>query len=478
MSLTADLTLTLPTHTRTIPGQVEHPVTEMVGGEDLVEHMLWVAGGQPLPDRMIKQPFIPANGHAFESRVYAEDPIRKFLPSIGPLINYKEPETNFACGASFDEAHAAAAAAPDGCVTRVDSGVYEGGEISMYYDPMISKLITHGPDRPTALRAMARSLDEYIISGLGNNLSFLRSVCRNEKFAVGDYGTGFIAEEYPEGFSGVVLHESELRRMAAMGATLHWAKAGGQEQEDAQSAFVVTMPKGGESKKERCFAVSVSMSGALDDAEDEDLDADMDTFNEGGVVVRMWDLDQISQLPSEGDAAAHYASHEIVIRDLDWRTGAPDMRVVLEDGTDVPKGEAAKVEAQQGEEEAVTYEGRTSAGIMLRYRGARREIVVRTPREHELSGHMLEPEEKDLSAFLVSPMPGTLVSCDVQAGDFVEEGQQLAVVEAMKMQNSLRAEMSGQVAAVRVSAGDQLKVDQIIIEFVVPEAADEAKEAA
>ena len=146
--------------------QVEHPITELVSGEDLVEHMLWVAAGKPLPERMITQPHLPFSGWAIESRVYAEDPLRKFLPSIGPLVTYKEPDTF---------------ASPAGTV-RIDTGVFEGGVISMYYDPMIAKLCTHSPTRAGAIETMEKALDQYVVRGLGNNLCFLRSVMRNERF--------------------------------------------------------------------------------------------------------------------------------------------------------------------------------------------------------------------------------------------------------------------------------------------------------
>ena len=145
--------------------QVEHPITELVSGEDLVELMLYVAAGRPLPQRMIDQPHLASSGWAIESRVYAEDPLRKFLPSIGPLVTYKEPET-------FVSAQA---------TVRIDTGVFEGGTISMYYDPMIAKLCTHAPSRAGAIATMERALDQYVVRGLGNNLCFLRSVMRNQK---------------------------------------------------------------------------------------------------------------------------------------------------------------------------------------------------------------------------------------------------------------------------------------------------------
>ena len=463
--------------------QVEHPVTEMVSQEDLVEHMLWVASGERLPQRFIDQPFVESKGWAFESRVYAEDPIRNFLPSIGPLVTYKEPETTVHGGASFDQAQGAYDASPDGTVVRVDSGVYEGGEISMYYDPMISKLITHGPDRASSLRAMARALDSYVISGLGNNLTFLRSVVRNEKFARGLYGTKFIEEEYPEGFAGVTLSEREVRRLAAIGTALHWLREGStspSNDDDLGSgnnglrAFNVSLPMGGEQKRERCFAAAVSLdTPSAMDFQDKDADS-LDDFgyasgSGGGLKVQLWDLDDFSAFPSDEEEGVNYAGATINIHDLQWRTGASEIHTIMTDDLmeegSTEETASSKVEAEHGEGESLTYEGRTSGGVMLRYRGARREVVVRSPRGHELSGHMLEPEIKDMSNFLVCPMPGTLISCAVEVGDVVEEGQQLAVVEAMKMQNVLRAEKAGVVHAVTCSPGQHLKVDQVILEF-------------
>jgi len=432
--------------------QVEHPVTEMVSGEDLVEHMLWVAAGKKLPDRFIEQPHVPSRGWSMESRVYAEDPLRKFLPSTGPLISYKEPSANFNCGEEFDPA-----TNQDTC--RVDSGVYEGGTISMFYDPMISKVITHGPDRNSAIKAMERALDEYVVEGLGNNLCFLRSVLRNDAFRSGNYGTNFIAEQYPNGFSGVGLVEYETRRVAAVGAMMHWLRLDKASVEE--NAFVVTLPPVVEGDSERCFAAAISIG-----AEDDDDDEDIDFFDEvlvqdhhDGVTVRLWDLNEVTKPPSESQNL-HFASYPINLSDFNWMSGSKLLTVRFnEDGLKLENDIAS------GEDEPLQFEGRNGASIKLRYRGAQREVIVRSPREHHLSGHMLEPEVKDMSKFLVSPMPGTLISCSVQEGDLVEEGQALAVVEAMKMQNVLRAEKATRVAKVHCVEGQNLKVDQIIVEF-------------
>jgi acetyl/propionyl-CoA carboxylase alpha subunit len=216
--------------------QVEHPVTELVSGEDLVEHMLWVGAGRPLPQKFIDNPSAPINGWAIESRVYAEDPIRRFLPSIGPLSTYKEPQT-------FVE---------NGLTVRLDTGVYEGGEISMFYDPMIAKLCTHAPDRATAIRLQEDALDRYVVRGLGNNITFLRACYRNPKFREGDYGTGFIPQQFPHGYHGTELTADETAELISYAAMIHRSRNMLRTSELAEatsedmSTFVVVLggPKG------------------------------------------------------------------------------------------------------------------------------------------------------------------------------------------------------------------------------------------
>ncbi len=181
----------------------------MVSGEDLVEHMLWIAAGKPLPERLTKNPTLGYNGSAIESRVYAEDPTRKFLPSIGTLITYKEPRLF---------------SSPEEGTVRIDTGVYEGGVISMHYDPMISKLITHASTRSQAIALQEQALDEYVVSGLANNITFLRSVYRNKNFRDGNYCTKFIGEEYPNGFKRVELTKHEQHQMIATAAAIHEAR--------------------------------------------------------------------------------------------------------------------------------------------------------------------------------------------------------------------------------------------------------------
>lgn len=207
---------------------MEHPITELVSGEDLVEHMLWIAAGKPLPDRLVKQQCLPFFGSAIESRVYAEDPIRNFLPSVGPLITYREPQLRTPSGEEDDHD-----------TVRLDTGVYEGGVISTHYDPMIAKLCTHSDTREVAIDLMEKALDEYVVQGLTSNLCFLRSVMRNEKFRSGKYSTKFIPEEYPTGFHGEKLTVDEKKQMLAVATSLYLAVQEAREQEIASPIILV-----------------------------------------------------------------------------------------------------------------------------------------------------------------------------------------------------------------------------------------------
>eukprot|EP00605_Chrysophyceae_sp_TOSAG23-4_P001472 GSChrysophyteH1.ASY1.ANO1.1608.1 assembled CDS len=336
--------------------QVEHPITELVSGEDLVEHMLWVAAGKKLPKRLTDQTFVPFKGWALESRVYAEDPLRNFLPSI---------EADYLANGTD--------------VVRIDTGVFEGGSVSMWYDPMIAKLCTHSPTRERAIEVMENALDQYVVTGLGNNLTFLRDCMRNPRFRSGNYSTKFIETEYSNGFSGVKLDESEVRELVATACAVDQA----QKMQNINPSDP-TSPT-------RAFAC-------------HELDVN------GNAV---------------GDSA------EVTVNAMDWVNEAPLIGVEF-DG--------------QAGETVVQYANRTADGFNLQFRGATARVV-------------------DVSKFLLCPMPGTLISCDIEVGQRVEIGQELAVVEAMKMQNVLRAEKAGVVKSVQAVAGDTLRVDAIIMEF-------------
>ena len=372
--------------------QVEHPVTELITGIDLVEQMIRVAAGEKLA---IAQRDVKLNGWAIESRLYAEDPYRNFLPSIGRLSRYRPP---------------VAAVSPE-AVVRNDTGVFEGGEISMYYDPMIAKLCTWAPDRGQAIAAMRGALDAFEIEGIGHNLPFLSAVMDHPRFIEGDITTAFIAEEYPDGFQGATLPAAELRRVAAAAAAMHRvaeirrARISGRmdnHERRVGSDWVVTLQ--GES-----FPVTI--------------DADR-----SGATIRF----------ADGDAMRVVS---------DWRPGQPLARLEVNGAPLVVKV------------------ARITAGYRMRLRGADLKVSVMLPRMAELAARLPEKAPPDTSKLLLCPMPGLVVRIDVAEGDEVFDGQPLAMVEAMKMENVLRAERSGRVAKIHAKAGDSLAVDDVIMEF-------------
>ena len=372
--------------------QVEHPVTELITGVDLVEQMIRVANGEPLS---ITQDDVKINGWAIENRLYAEDPYRNFLPSIGRLTRYRPP----------------AEEATETAVVRNDTGVFEGGEISMYYDPMIAKLCTWAPTRADAIEEMRIALDRFELEGIGHNLPFLAAVMDHPKFTSGDMTTAFIAEEYPDGFQGVELNEAELRRIAASAAAMNRVaeirrtKISGRMDNHERRVgdnWVVSLQ--GEK-----FAVSVAA----------DANGSTVTFEDG------------ASLRVEGD----------------WTPGMmlADMTV---DGAPL-----------------VMKVGKITGGFRIRNRGADIKVHVRSPRQAELALHMIEKLPPDTSKMLLCPMPGLIVKVDVEVGQEVQEGQALCTVEAMKMENILRAERKGVVSKINAAAGDSLAVDDIIMEF-------------
>jgi propionyl-CoA carboxylase alpha chain len=372
--------------------QVEHPVTELITGIDLVEQMIRVAAGEKLA---LTQDDIKLNGWAIESRLYAEDPYRGFLPSIGRLSRYRPPAEE-ATGTHS---------------VRNDTGVFEGGEISMYYDPMIAKLCTWGPDRPAALETMRTALDEFEIEGIGHNLPFLSAVMDHPRFVRGDITTAFIAEEYPDGFGGVALVEGALRRIAAAVAAMHRvaeirrARISGRmsnHQRVVGTGWVVTL-------QGQSYAVEIAA-------------------DRQGATVKF-----------EDGAVLRVAS--------DW----------------VP-GRSLAILGVEGERMALKVESRTE-GFRIRYRGADLDVKVRTPRVAELARLMPEKMPPDTSKMLLCPMPGVVVSISVSEGQEVQEGQALATVEAMKMENVLRAERKGTVKKINAAPGTSLAVDAVIMEF-------------
>ncbi len=367
--------------------QVEHPVTEMTTGVDLVELMIRVAAGEKLP---IAQQDIGINGWAIEARVYAEDPFRNFLPSTGRLVYYRPPDEN---------EH-----------VRVDTGVYEGGEVSMYYDPMVAKLITWGEDRDQAIRRMRAALDKFIIRGIQTNISFLSALIAHERYVTGNISTNTIAEEYPEGFhSADVPHEDPAMIIAVAGAMV---------------------------RKYRDRAAKI----------DGQLRGHRRVVPADWVVIMGGEHHAVSVTPMEGGHDVVYNGKTYAVRS-DWEFGQP-----LFDGT--INGEEVHVQVQ-----------RKGQIYTLSRGGSQSDIRILNPRAAELFKLMPVKAPPDTSRHVTAPMPGLLVSVAVAAGDEVKAGDELAVLEAMKMENALRAERNGVVAKVHFNPGESVEVDQVIMEL-------------
>ncbi len=387
--------------------QVEHPVTELITGVDLVEQMIRVANGEKLS---LKQSDIGINGWAIENRLYAEDPYRGFLPSIGRLTRYRPPQ-EIAAGPLLENGKWQDAAPEGKAAVRNDTGVYEGGEISMYYDPMIAKLCTWAPTREAAIEEMRVALDSFEIEGIGHNLPFLAAVMDHPKFISGDMTTAFIEEEYPDGFQGVTLANDTLRRIAASAAAMHRV-----------AEIRRTRVSGRMDNHERHVGEDwvVSVQG---EHHAVSIDADRD-----GSVVR---FDDGSKMRVEST----------------WTPG--DQLAVLSVNGDP----------------LVLKVGKVSGGFRIRNRGADIKVHVRSPRQAELAALMPEKLPPDTSKMLLCPMPGLIVSVNVSEGDEVQEGQALCTVEAMKMENILRAEKKAVVSSIKAGPGDSLAVDDVIMEF-------------
>ncbi|MFD1253701.1 Acetyl-/propionyl-coenzyme A carboxylase alpha chain [Devosia equisanguinis] len=365
--------------------QVEHPVTELITGLDLVELMLRVADGEALS---LSQDEVQRNGWAIESRLYAEDPYRNFLPSTGRLTRYRPP----------------AESTSETLVVRNDTGVFEGGEISTFYDPMIAKLCTWAPTRLEAVDAMAIALDSFEVEGVGNNLPFLSTVMEQQRFRDGRLTTGYIAEEFPEGFSGAVLSDDHHFDVVAGAAMLMARRQQRRTGAEAESRWHVQVG-------ERAETVVLHQHGP-------DILVDLDWRSE---AVRLsW---------QPGDTLAH----------LDWSGGR----------------------------HAVLKVNPTTSGFRIRYRGADLKVLVLQPHVAHYLKYMPVKVPPDMSRFLLCPMPGQVVRIDVKEGDVVEDGQTLAVVEAMKMENVLKAEKRARVSKVHVVPGAVLAVDQVMLEFEV-----------
>ena len=372
--------------------QVEHPVTELITGVDLVEQMIRIANGEKLS---ISQKDVKINGWAMESRLYAEDPYRGFLPSIGRLSRYRPP----------------AEVATKTHAVRNDTGVYEGGEISMYYDPMIAKLCTWAPDRAAAIEGMRVALDSFEVEGIGHNLPFLSAVYDHPKFISGDITTAFIAEEYPDGFEGVTLPDDALRRIAAAAAAMY---------------------RVGEIRRSR-------ISGRMDNHERH--------VGEDWVVTLQGQSFPLTIKADKAGATVVFQGGMEHRVESGWTPGQP-LAVLDVDGAPL-----------------VLKTGKRPNGFRIRTRGADLTVHVRTPRQQELALLMPQKIAPDTSRLLLCPMPGLIVKVDVEVGETVQEGQALCTIEAMKMENILRAEKKSVVAKINAGAGDSLMVDDVIMEF-------------
>ncbi len=366
--------------------QVEHPVTELVTGLDLVEQMIRVANGEPLA---FTQEEVTLTGWAVENRVYAEDPYRGFLPSIGRLVRYNPPKQKKG--------------------VRVDDGVEEGGEVSIHYDPMIAKLITYGDTRIEAIDRQIKAIDRFELEGPGHNLDFVSALMQHPRFRSGNITTGFIAEEYPDGFHGAPASPELLQRLAAI------------------AAFIAT------AEADRALRVSGQLGNRLTPPSE-------------------WRVRQ-------GDVAMEVSvSEDAIVVDgevVDMAMGyTPGDRMAIADFGDEEVSDELAVKVQ-----------RTRTGFALTARGAQHRFEVLPAHVAQHARHMIEKVPPDLSRFLLCPMPGLLVKLHVAEGDKVQPGQPLAIVEAMKMENILRAEKAATVKTISAAEGDSLAVDAVILEL-------------
>jgi propionyl-CoA carboxylase alpha chain len=362
--------------------QVEHPVTEQITGLDLVEQMIRVANGEKLA---FTQDDVKINGWSIENRVYAEDPYRGFLPSTGRLVRYTPPEVM------------------EG--VRVDDGVVEGGEVSMFYDPMIAKLITYGATREEAIDLQIAALDRFELEGLGHNVDFLSALMQHPRFREGRLTTGFIAEEFPDGFQGAAMAEGLSEKLAAIAAFAAMAQADRARRIDGQLGKRLSPPT----------QWQVTIGGLL-----HDVAIDGDEVTVDGEPLDM----SLEYTPGDRTIEAEFDGEPLAVRIAPIR-----------------------------------------AGFKLTTRGASHAARVLPAHVAPLAAHMIEKVPPDLSRYLICPMPGLLVALHVAQGDKVEAGQPLAVIEAMKMENILRAEKAATVKIVNAAVGESLAVDAIILEL-------------
>ncbi|MBU0823437.1 MAG: acetyl/propionyl/methylcrotonyl-CoA carboxylase subunit alpha [Alphaproteobacteria bacterium] len=370
--------------------QVEHPVTEAITGIDLVEQMIRVAAGEKLS---MTQDDIKIDGWAIENRVYAEDPYRGFLPSTGRLVRYRTPVPAWAGNARGEDG------------VRVDAGVEEGGEVSIFYDPMIAKLVTWGETRDEAADLQIAALDRFEIEGLGHNIDFVSAIMQHPRFRSGELTTGFIAEEYPDGFNGAATEDHIVRALAAIAGFMASAEADRARRTDGQ------------------------LGDRLDP-------------------------------PAKWQVTVGGVEHKVKLGHKHIKVDGDKLDIALE----YTPGDRLVIAEIDGSELAVKV-AKTRTGWRMTTRGRIHDVRVLPWHVAPLTQHMIEKIPPDLSKFLICPMPGLLVALHVGEGDKVEAGQPLATVEAMKMENILRAEKSGTVKTVNAAQGDSLAVDAVILEM-------------
>jgi propionyl-CoA carboxylase alpha chain len=363
--------------------QVEHPVTELITGLDLVEQMIRSAYGEKLA---FAQKDLKIDGWAMESRIYAEDPYRGFLPSIGRLVRYDPPVEGEVAGGKV----------------RNDAGVREGDEISMFYDPMISKLSTWAKTREGAIDVMGRALEDFHIEGLGQNIPFLAAVMDQPRFRSGKLSTNYIKDEFPEGFAGLPPSDAQRDLIAAVALSMHRTLLARAAPDQLRQDWIVVV---GHEKRR------VRVSG-----------------NGGGLMVE-----------TEGK--------KLHLEDVRWRPGQASFRASLD-----------------GREFTATVKP-AAEGFVIRHRATTLRVLVLTPRTAELHEKLPPKLAADTSKTVLSPMPGLVVTLDVVVGQQVRTGEPVAVIEAMKMQNIIRAERDGVVKAVNAAAGDSVAADEVLVEF-------------
>ncbi len=373
--------------------QVEHPVTEYVTGLDLVELMIKIASGEKLP---FKQSDIKLNGWAVESRIYAEDPSRGFLPSTGRITEYKEPEKSEN--------------------VRVDSGIYAGGEVSMFYDAMVAKLITYGKTRLEAIERQQTALSEYVVSGISNNIDFLEAIMEHPRFREGRLSTKFINDEYPKGFSGAVLNEHKTKVMLCSGLFIYL--------KDAFRASRISGQVPGRGRKiPNRWVVSV---------DDQKFNVSYEKKDETTYFI-------------DFENQTFEVQSEFVLGSKLWQ-GVID-------------GVIANVRIEH-----------IDGGFILTHMGSKSKVSVRTPRIAELEKYLPKEDKSYLSKDLIAPISGAIVEIKVQAGQVVNRGQDVAILEAMKMENILYADRDAIVDQVLVKKGDSVSVNQILIKYKDKEA--------